>query len=182
MVMVKASNIAAIEQATNKTWKEWVKYLESINAKDLPHKEIANHVRQKLTSHESGGWWAQSITVAYEQHIGRRKPGQRNDGTFEVSITKSRQGVIEDALNVWLFLVNGKDEFSGIAITKPPAIKQTPKRRHWSCGLADGSRIHAHVSERSPGKVILAITHEKLADQEAMGKWRIYWKTFLARI
>lgn len=180
--MTKPSNFAAIEKTTGKTWEEWVKYLEGIGAKDLPHKDIANHVRNKLkTTQENAGWWAQSITVAYEQHIGRRKPGQRNDGTYEVSATKTRPGNMDDAIKVWLFLVHGKKEFSGVAITKAPTISQTDKRRHWSCGLADGSRVHADVSEKSPGKVLLAITHEKLDSQKATEKWRGYWKSLLAK-
>jgi hypothetical protein len=180
--MTKPSNFAAIEKTTGKTWEEWVKYLEGIGAKDLPHKDIANHVRNKLkATQENAGWWAQSITVAYEQYIGRRKPGQRSDGTYEVSVTKTRPGTMEDAMKVWLFLIQGKDEFSGIAITIPPTISQTDKRLHWVCGLADGSRVRADTSESS-GKVRLAITHGKLTDQKAMEKWRAYWKTLLAKV
>lgn len=100
--------------------------------------------------------------------------------TFQVSVTKTRPGVIDDAMKVWLILVHGKQEFSNQAITKPPTMTQTDKKRHWTCTLADGSHIEADVSEKS-GKVALVITHKKLATQSAAETWRKFWKSFLEK-
>ena len=40
---------------------------------------------------DNPAWWAQSVTVAYEQDSGRRFPGQRPKGTFQTSVSKSTQ-------------------------------------------------------------------------------------------
>ncbi len=112
--MTKSSNIDAIEQKTSTSWEGWLDYLKSIDAENLPHKDIADHVRSKLASSlENAGWWAQSITVAYEQHIGRRNPGQRSDGSYEATASKTINGSMDDAMNAWLNLISGKKDFNG---------------------------------------------------------------------
>ena len=34
-------------------------------------------------------WWSQHVTVAYEQARGIREPGQRQDGSFEASVSRT---------------------------------------------------------------------------------------------
>src|SRR4030095_5965546 len=51
-----------------------------------PHDEIARWVGEE---HGVGGWWAQGVTVAYEQARGLRAPRQRRGGLFEVIASKT---------------------------------------------------------------------------------------------
>lgn len=44
--------------------------LDAAGARDWPHKQIAEHL---VAAHGVDGWWAQSITVGYEQATGRRR-------------------------------------------------------------------------------------------------------------
>ena len=44
------------------------------------------------TSTRCADWWAQSITVRYEQARGMRLPGQQPDGTFSVAVSRSLRG------------------------------------------------------------------------------------------
>lgn len=179
--MTKPVNIAAIEEETQRPWSEWLSYLESINAKDLPHKEIAERVYERLEAEGgNGGWWAQSITVAYEQHIGRRQPGQRSDGSYEVSVSKVMNGSMDDAMRAWQTAVKGKTEFSKVTISRPPTTTQTDKRRHWACSLADGTRVNADVYPKIAEKVSLSIVHTKLQSAADADRWRTYWKSVLA--
>lgn len=181
--MTKPANIPAIEETTKITWSEWLKYLDGIKAKDLSHKEIANQVYEKLKGTvANASWWAQSVAVAYEQHIGRRKPGQRNDGTYEVSVAKTMTGSMDEAMQAWLKYFDNRTEFEGAAITKPPATSQTDKRSHWGCGLEDGSRVNVDVSPKTNNKVLLSITHIKLSSQAQKDKWQAYWKTELQNL
>jgi hypothetical protein len=82
--MIKPIDIESIENKFGEPWAYWMDYMESIGAKDLSHTEIAKKVDSKIND----SWWSQTITVAYEQQSGRRKPGQRADGTYEASATK----------------------------------------------------------------------------------------------
>jgi hypothetical protein len=180
--MTEPANITGIEKATNKSWEEWVAYLEGVGAEKLSHTEIAKRVQGKLRGHESGSWWAQSITVAYEQHIGRRKPGQDSDGYYRVAVSKTVAGTMDSAMRAWTRLVAKRRDFADVPIAKQPTTSETEKRRHWGCGLGDGSRVSVDVNDRSPGKVGVAVTHTKLDSQEAVERWRTYWKSLLNRL
>ena len=67
----------------------WVA-VHGVGARDLTHHEIATNVLELLDGTiDNPAWWAQSIAVTYEQAIGRRIPGQRPDGTFQMSVSKA---------------------------------------------------------------------------------------------
>jgi hypothetical protein len=60
--------IKPVERATNRTWDEWLKFMDGIDAKSLNHHEIATKVLEELDGKiDNIGWWAQAVTVAYEQ-------------------------------------------------------------------------------------------------------------------
>ena len=181
--MTKTANIESIEKTTGKPWKEWVAYLENINANELPHKEIAQHVHQQLQGIvENAGWWAQGITVAYEQHTGRRLPGQRSDGTFEVAASKTVNATMDETIDKWLTLVKNKHEFDTVQVAQPPTTSRADKSRHWSCNLSDGTRINADTYPKSAEKTVFTITHIRLDSPESAAKWRAYWKTTLEKM
>jgi hypothetical protein len=176
--MTKPINTQAIEKATGKPWSYWTEFLDGINAQELPHAEIAKRVNE----HGSGGWWAQSITVAYEQHIGRREPGQDNQGEFSVSVTKTIPGDIDQALESWLHLAGNKHEFGDVSITEPGKISKSDKWRYWRAKLSDDTRIVVTIDHSSPDKSRLNVTHEKLPSALAVEHWRDYWKSFLTNL
>jgi len=176
--MTKSANTEAIEKGTGKPWSEWLKFLDGINAKDLTHKEIAEKVRE----HGSDGWWAQGITVAYEQHIGRRVPGQDSSGEFSVSVTKTMNGNMDTALEAWIRLAGDRSEFNDVSVAEPGEISKTDKWRYWRATLSDDTRVLVTTTDKSPGKSSLTVTSEKLPSAEAVEHWRGYWKTFLANL
>jgi len=71
---------------TGRTWDDWFALLDAWGAAERPHPEIARWVAGE---HGVGGWWAQGVTVAYEQARGLRAPGQRRGGLFEVNASKT---------------------------------------------------------------------------------------------
>lgn len=176
--MTKGINIESIEKATGKSWDEWLKFFDSIGAKDLSHKEIAQKV------HEDGtpGWWSQNVTVAYEQHIGRRVPGQRSDGKFDVSVSKTIDGTMDEAFDKWLALVKDKKEFDGASVEGEPSTSKTEKWRNWRCKLADGSRIVVGIYQKASGKAGLGLAHEKLSSAVQAEAKRAFWQEFLKAI
>lgn len=192
--MTKPMNTASIEKATGLSWTDWLEFFGSINASELSHHEIAVHAYDFLaklpngpgmSSHRPGGqtttgWWSQNVTVAYEQHIGRRQPGQRKDGTYEVSVTKTIEGSLDDAMNYWLYKIADLDGFKDVVYEGQPGMSVTNKWRHWRVGLADGSKVIASTMQKTPNKAQLAVANQKLTSPEAVELWRKYWKQFLA--
>jgi hypothetical protein len=174
--IAQAISPEAIEKGTGKSWDEWIAFFDAMDAASLSHKDIARK------THEDGGatgWWSQMLTVAYEQHIGRRVPGQDCEGVFSVSVSKTLNGDLDGALHWWLDAVEGIDAFSEVPVSSDPDISETEKWRYWRAGLADGSRVTVHIYEKSPGKSSLGIQHEKLESTEQVEHWRSWWKQFL---
>lgn len=181
--MTKASNLTAIEETTRHDWDDWVGYLDGHGARDLAHRAIADLAYARLKdSLDNPGWWAQSVAVAYEQHIGRRQPGQRGDGTFEAAVSRTVSGMMDEAMQLWLDYIAGRADVDGVAITGEPVSTQPARGRHWAVDLADGSRLNADVYPKSDDKCSLTITHAKLTNPEDAEHWRTHWKAVLADI
>lgn len=171
--MVKAIDIAAIEKATSSAWPEWCAHLNHAGAKDLPHGEIVK-VIEKLGP--ISGWWAQSVAVAYEQHIGRRKPGQGSDGRFTASVSRTFNAAPEQVFADWKAKAADQTEFGGRQLQEPATVSRTLKRLYWRCKFVDGSRLAISIEAKSPGKSLASLTHEGLRTSAQIEKAKTYWR------
>jgi hypothetical protein len=169
----------SIEKATGRSWDEWLALFDSIGASSLTHKEITTKlIEMGITI----PWWTQMATVAYEQHIGRRVPGQLCDGKFAVSVNKTLNGTMDDAITLWAAAAAKPDATAGVEIVRGPEVTQTEKWRYWRAALADGTRLNVNVYEKSPGKAALSVQHEKLESEDLVELWRAHWKSVVAEL
>lgn len=76
----------AVVAATGQPRAAWFELLDAQGATGWTHTRIATWL---VEDQGVDAWWAQSLTVAYEQERGMRAPGQRADGTFDVSVTRT---------------------------------------------------------------------------------------------
>jgi hypothetical protein len=164
-----------IQQATGMSWDEWLHFFDAIDAQHLSHQEIVERADELGTP----AWWRQMITVAYEQHIGRRVAGQDLSGTFNVSASKTVPGSLDEALARWIELIGDCEEFTSVPISKGPEVRSTEKWRYWRCTLADGSRVVVNISTKPAGRSVISVQHEKLESTEQAEHWRTYWKALL---
>lgn len=180
--MTKPSNVKALETGTGISWEEWVAYLDFIHAKELGHSLLAQKILEKIVESgksESPEWWAQSAAVAYERHVGTRKPGQTCDGNFSVTVSKTIDGDMDYAIDEWMKRVDGLTEFNGFRIVREGLTSQTEKWRYWRCRMEDGSNVSVNIQNKPNGKKsIIAINHDKLRQAEDVGLWRVFWKSF----
>lgn len=180
--MTKPSNLVAIEATTGRSWNGWVRWLENVQAAQLSHPELADILRKELHGAvENPGWWAQSIAVAYEQHIGKRKPGQVVDGTYEVSVTKSVVGDVQNVFVLWREAYEDATKFRGLKVSNI-RTSDTPVRTYWRCDLADGSRLTIAVEERVAGKAMVTANHTKIKNEDEKEYWRVFWKEALKKL
>ncbi|MFO7545859.1 MAG: hypothetical protein R6W77_10225 [Trueperaceae bacterium] len=160
--MVKASRIGPIERATNRAWDWWLAFMERIDAKSLDHHEIALKVFEELDGAiESHAWWAQAVTVAYEQHIGRRLPGQRPDGTFQTSVSKSTDLGMQELMNAWVEFAKADPTVTNM-IADEPRVSGTEKRITWRVRAADGSSIVVTSEPKKNGTATIVATQTGL--------------------
>ncbi len=166
----------SVQKATGRSWVAWFAFLNNIEAEKLPHKEIAATLYEQAGV---SGWWAQSITVAYERMIGRREVGQSCVGGFRTSAGKTFSGTMDKVLIDWQEFVKGIDRFNEVPFNNLPQTSETEKWRYWRVGLRDGSLLSVNINQKSTDKVLLAVNHEKLADAQSVKDWKEYWKSFL---
>lgn len=163
--------------ATGRTREEWFALLDRAGAREWDHGHIARWLGGK---HDVDGWWAQGVTVAYEQARGLREPGQRSDGSFAASATKTVRAPLavvwphladEDLRREWLDV-----EFKVRGMTEHKSVRMSAE---------DGSRVTLYVSDVKPGKdgVVkcrVAVEHDGLRDAEELAQTKEFWRAVLA--
>lgn len=123
--MTRAMHLDGVGDATGRTWDQWRTVLDGWNAAALAHAQIA----RRLQDDEGiAHWWAQTITVAYEQHIGRRVPGQSSDGTFQTSASRTVAADLDDVFARWLRVVADLDRRTDAEIARGPATSTVGDR------------------------------------------------------
>lgn len=184
--MATNSRIKSVERATNRTWEEWLQFMEAIGAKHLSHHEIATKVLEEMDGKiENLGWWAQSVTVAYEQYTGHRAPGQRPDGTFQTSVSKATPLGMQELINQWVnFATTDTDVLALIA--KEARVSGTENRITWRTKAHDGSEIRVTSEPKKDGTASIIAVQMGLQtnelNQEAKSKWASILQRFLGSL
>lgn len=176
------ARIAPIERATQRSWDEWLRFLGSVGAADLDHGRIAQHVHEELTraGTASPGWWAQSVTVAYEQHVGRRLPGQQPDGTFQASVSRATSLPMAGLMERWAAFASTDAEVRGLA-PGDPRLSGTERRMHWRSRAGDGYAVAVASEPRAGGNASLVVTLTGLPSPEASAEARERWAAAVTR-
>lgn len=164
----------AIFKATGAPWSHWMEVFSLMDAKSLPHKEIARKLHE---DHKVPGWWCQMLTVKFEYEIGRREPNHSEEGEYQVGVSITVPGEMDELYEHWTHELEDRAEYNKVQIVAPAALSQTDSWRYWRLRLRDNSRVYVDFSNKSEGKVLVRITHEKLTNDEDVEKWRLYWKS-----
>ncbi|GAA1636447.1 hypothetical protein GCM10009700_24230 [Brevibacterium sanguinis] len=177
----RAQNIESIEKALGEPWSQTRQRLEKAGGKDASHKELADALYPQFDGLvDNHGWWVQGAVVAYEQEIGRRVPGQRADGTFDVAVSRTVTGQRGDVIDRFAALVDGS--LGGVAIAGEPRPSTTAKRSFWRADLADGTKIEAAAEPKDDERTRLTLTASKLPSAEALEEWRAHLKDLVAEV
>jgi len=173
--------IPPIERATGREWSDWMAFMDRISAKELDHQAIAVKVHEELEGNiDNPGWWAQGVTVAYEQEIGRRLPGQRSDGTFEASVSKATHLKMQELMDAWAAFASADSEVQA-SISGTPRISGTKKRITWRTKAADGSSIIVTSEPKNNDTASLVVQLMGLETPERKDEAREVWASILGR-
>ena len=169
----KFSEDALIEK-TGRGWDAWFAILDAWGGTGRTHTAIAKWL---VADQGVDGWWAQTITVGYEQARGMRAPGQLSDGSYSatgsktvaVPVERLYQAFADDAVRA-LWLPDVEVRVRG----------GTPPRSLRADWLADSTRLVAGFDAKSETKSQVGIIHEKLPDAETAATLKAYWRERLA--
>jgi uncharacterized protein YndB with AHSA1/START domain len=164
----------AVRERTGRGYDEWFAVLDDWGATGRTHKEIAAHL---VEERGVAGWWAQSLTVAYEQERGMRAPGQRKDG-YSANASKTVRAPMEEIFAA--FVEEGIRErwLAGLELT---VLSDNPPKRV-TADLADGTRVVLYLTAKDTDRVSVAVEQSRLADAESIAEAKEFWRERLGRL
>jgi len=159
---------AKLKENTGCTWERWVKALDHVKAHTWPHREIATYVREK---YKVKSWWVQIVTVGYERIKGLRAIGQRRDGSFEASKSKTFAVPLGTLYRAFHDTRIRSRWLPGVDLTVRTATREKSMRITWP----DRTSVEVGFASQGSGKSRVALSHVKLPDKAAAARAKEYW-------
>jgi hypothetical protein len=159
---------AVIKQKTGCDWSRWIKSLDYHGAAEMSHGDIARIVRD--TYHVTD-WWTQAVTVGYERIKGLRARGQRRNGTYEASKSRTFNVPVGKLFDAWNESAIRRKWLDEPGINVRTANRGKSMRLGWS----DGSIISLYFLPKGDSKSSVAVQHTKLPTSEAATALKKYW-------
>lgn len=159
---------AAIKKATGCTWEKWVKSLDYHGAAEMKHADIAKLVKAK---YKTPDWWTQTVAVGYERIKGLRARGQRRDGTYEMSKSRTFSVPVVELFDAWADARRRGEWLDGADVTVRTATAPKSMRLGWS----DGSIIAVGFYPKGNAKSQVAVQHTKLPDRDTANRLKQFW-------
>jgi hypothetical protein len=159
---------AILKEKTGCTWERWVKALDRVNAHTWPHPKIAKYVIEK---YQVPGWWAQTVTVGYERIKGLREVGQRVDGSFEASKSKTFPVALQRLYRAFSDAPTRERWLPEAGLTVRGRRAEKSMRMTWP----DRTSVEVWFLAKGPRKSQVALAHQKLPDRAAVERMKHYW-------
>jgi len=164
----------AVKAKTGRRWEEWFAVLEAAGARQMKHQAIANYLYEQYAM---DGWWAQMVTVGYEQAHGLRDKHQQADG-YNASISRVIQVPLEKLYAAWFDEGTREKWLPGTSMTVRKATPNKSMRILWD----DGTRIEVNFYEKGEVKSQVVVQHSKLPDASAVEEQKRFWSEALGRL
>lgn len=163
-----------IESGTGTMLTTWVERIEEAGGQDLDHTAIARLLPARW---EISEWWAQGVTVAYEQVIGRRVVGQSCEGDFAASASRTLPGDPDAVRARWdSFMTPQRREELGL---QEPTLTDTATWSYWRAAVSDGTRLSVNITAKDEARSTLGIEHKGIETADGREAWKAAWKRTL---
>lgn len=186
-----------IHARTGKTRKDWYSIIDAFDCRTKGHKATAEYLQQ---FHKVDAWYAQGLTVEYERDHGIREVGQRCDGMFAATVSRTINVPIQRVWDAWAdsaqvskwFTTNANQDFReggmydngdgdrGIYKRIVPLkrlIFTWENEKH-----CPGTRVAIDFVSKGESKTGIVITHEKLADKAGSDEMKMGWNWALTSL
>jgi hypothetical protein len=158
---------AKVEKATGCNWERWVYALDRKKAYQLSHRDLAKLIREK---YKTPDWWTQTVAVGYERIKGKRTIGQRGDGRYHATKSRTFHVSVEELYDAWASAPQ-RAKWLGDKNVKVRTAKRPQSLRLEQ----DGSIIAVWFMKKSPTKSAVAVDEDKLPSKEAADAVKKYW-------
>lgn len=166
-----------IRARTGRGWEEWFDLLDSWNATELSHRQMARKVAGELDI-DPLAWNAQAITTSYERARSLRQVGERADG-FAATASKTVTVPVEDLYDVF---VEPERRAEWLVVDRlHPRSGTRPRTARYDWG-DDGTRVHVSFNPKSGAKSVVTVEHLRLPDAESAEEMKRLWRAGLTRL
>lgn len=162
----------AVRNKTGRAWAEWFEILDQEGAREMPHREIATLIHGK---YGVAGWWAQNVTVGYEQERGLREKHQKTSG-YEVSVSRTLPVAVDALYASW------QEEARGRWLGEEVVVRKATPHRTLRITWPDRTDLVVHFEAKGEAKSQVVVQHGKLPDAEAAARMKSYWAEALERL
>src|SRR5262245_24773825 len=153
---------------TGRTWDAWLRTLDADEAETMTHGDIAAMVHDK---HGVDNWWSQMVTVGYERMKGRRERGQRLDGMYEASKSRTFNVPVKRLFRAWADSTIRRRWLPDVKTAVRTATAPKSMRRQ----EPDGTIVAIWFTPKGQTKSVVALAHTKLRDKASSDKAKGDW-------
>ena len=133
--------------------------------------------RESLAAEQGvDGWWVQGITVGYKQARGIRRPGQRQDGTYEASVSRTVALDTAAALRALAAIVTVQLDVD------PLALNLTAKYPTARFPLEGGEFVLASASPFDDGRSSIGLTWGRMPDGSRLAEVKARMREWLQAV
>jgi hypothetical protein len=157
-----------LKAKTGCTWDRWVHALDRHGAEQMSHRDIAALVN---TKYKIDGWWSQTVTVGYERIKGLRARGQRRDGTYEATKSRTFNVPVTTLFDAWADARVRRRWLNGASVKVRTATAPKSMRLDWT----DGSIIAVGFTAKGKSKSLVALAHTKVPNRETADSIKEFW-------
>ncbi|MPY86778.1 MAG: DUF4287 domain-containing protein [Luteitalea sp.] len=165
-----------MQRATGRDRDEWFAQLDAWGATDREYREIAEWL---VAKHGLSKWWAQKLTVEYEEARGMRAPGVRSGGTFTVTASKTVTVPVERLFKAFVDPELRERWLPGAVMRERTSQPGRSVRFDWEDGEM---RVNVGFTAEGAAKSQVAVEHERLPHTKAKNEARAYWRERLAAL
>ena len=122
-------------------------------------------------------WWTQMVTVGDERIRGLREKGQRRDGGYEASKSRTFNVPVETLFDAF---ANARTRRTWLPV-KITVRSATPLRR-MRIAWEDDTPVQVGFTPKGTAKSVVAIQHEKLPDKSAAAAMKAAWSGHFDRL
>jgi len=157
-----------LKAKTGCTWDRWVHALDRHGAEQMSHRDIAALVN---TKYKIDGWWSQTVTVGYERIKGLRARGQRRDGTYEATKSRTFNVPVTTLFDAWADARVRRRWLNGATVKVRTATASKSMRLDWT----DRSIIAVGFAAKGKSKSSVALAHTKVPNRETADRLKEFW-------
>lgn len=166
---------ARMREATGRGWQDWFALLDACGGVKQPHRELA---RRLTGTHRVDPWWAQTITVGFEQARGLREPGQHADG-WAASASKTVGVPVQRLFRAFTDPDQRERWLPGAELRLRTETPPRSARYDWEDG---STRVHIGFVELGESKSRIALAHERLPDADTAAEMKTWWRERVAAL